>query len=311
MAFATGSTAKIAFIPEVTAGTTPATPAFEYLRVTGGGMRSAKATEVSEELRSDRNVVDEMLVGLDAAGTYPFELIYGALDDFIEGALFSSWSSNVIVNGTTRKTFTIEETLELGATDSYSRFLASQVNTLSLDISARRKITGSLGMMAQKEVPATTPISGATYTAVNDYTPLTASASVGNLTLTGGSITAPKVRRVTVDINNNLRGRPLVGDVYSAVEMAEGSFDVTGVIEAYFDQHELYKAVLDHAALGLTMTIGQVTGQKYTFNLPACRIMDGSRVIGGRNDDIIASLPYRAIYNSGILGTMQITRAVT
>jgi len=46
MAIANGSGSRIAFVAETAYGTTPATPVFKVLRVTGGGMRTDKTTVV-------------------------------------------------------------------------------------------------------------------------------------------------------------------------------------------------------------------------------------------------------------------------
>ncbi len=61
---------------EVTAGTTPATPAFDTLPTTGGAPQSNLTTAVSEVIRSDRMIDDLVLVDSEVSGSVNYELSY-------------------------------------------------------------------------------------------------------------------------------------------------------------------------------------------------------------------------------------------
>ncbi|GAB4071764.1 phage tail protein [Ancylobacter sonchi] len=307
MPLASGSGTRIAYVAETVFGTTPANPAFQVLRLTGAGLRSNKSTGTSEEIRRDRNVTDEFLLGVDVAGDNGFELSYGSFDDLIDGALFSAWDDDVIVNGLTPKSYTFEETLELGVTDSFSRFSGVMVNQLSLDIQARSKVTGSLSLMGQKEVLATAALAGATYAEANDNKIDTASASVAALNVTG--LAGVFVRRVQLQIANNLRTRPVVGSLYSE-EFGVGVCDVTCTIEAYFSSNALYQKVLDHGGGALSFNIGTVAGQKYTVLLPKLIFQNGERTQRQNSSDVMLNIPARAVFDDSIGGSIQITRAV-
>lgn len=303
-----GAGARYAYIAEVTPGTTPTTPTFKVMRTTGGGLRNNKSTSVSDQVRADRNVPDEILVGVDAGGSYPFELTYGSFDDIMAAALFGSWSTDVLKNGISRQFFTFEETIELGATDSFSRFTMSMIDMLSLDIQARQKITGSFNVFAQKETLGTAILSGATYTAANTKQVMSAGASVGALAVASLN-PVPKLRRIQLQVGNNLRRRPVIGSLYSE-EYGEGRCDVTGTLEAYFESNDLYQAVLDHGGGALSVTLGQDDDEHYTIDLPNIVFLDGARQLGGNNDDVIVSVPFRAKYSASDAASIKITRAV-
>ena len=81
----------IRIVEESTFGTTPATPAFQELRVTSGNPSFTPTTVTSNEMRSDRQVTDLILVGAEAGGPLGFEVSHQALDIPIEGAMFSDW----------------------------------------------------------------------------------------------------------------------------------------------------------------------------------------------------------------------------
>lgn len=84
--------AKLSYVAEVTPGTTPTSPAFKELRITSSGMRFNPERKTSNELRSDRQVVDQILTGLAAEGPLGGELSFSAYDDLIEAALQGTWS---------------------------------------------------------------------------------------------------------------------------------------------------------------------------------------------------------------------------
>lgn len=84
---------SIGIIKEVTKGTTPATPEWEALRITGTpSLAFVPVTVTSDEIRSDRNITDLILVGAEAGGDIGHELSHGALDTVIEGAMASAWT---------------------------------------------------------------------------------------------------------------------------------------------------------------------------------------------------------------------------
>ncbi|MDR7036111.1 hypothetical protein J2X36_000847 [Methylobacterium sp. BE186] len=310
MAIASGSGRRIAYVAETVFGTTPDTPSFKTFRSTGGGPRTNKTTGTSDEIQPDRNVRDEFQLGQDVAGDYNFELAYGNLDDLLEGALFSAWATNVLKNGSNLKSFTLEETLDLQGASSYSRFLGAVVNTLSLSIGARAKVTGAVGIMAQKETLDTAIVSGATYAAPGTDPISTASANVANLTLSGVTPN-PKVRSLTLEVNNNLRTRPLVGNLYTE-SFGYGMCDVTGTLECYFESNTLYAAALAHSGGGaLSFTVGNAANKKYTVLVPKLILGNAERRPGGNTDDVMVSIPFRGVYDSTAACSLQITRAVS
>jgi hypothetical protein len=308
MAFASGSGVRVAAVAETAFGTTPATPAFKTVRTTSGGLRTTKSTGTSNERQADRNVRDEFQLGQDVTGSYDFELTYGSFDQFLEGVMCSTWSSNVLKNGLAQKFFTFEETYELGTTDTFRRFSGCRINTMSLSIAARAAITGSFGIMGRMEALAEAIVTGATY-ADPETTPVTtASASVSALVVAGVS-PAPRVRSLSLEINNGLRTRPEVGSLYSA-EFGEGRFEVTGSIEAYFQNKALYQGVLDHGEGSITFDVGNETGEKYSITLPRIKFGDGNITAGGNDDDVMAAIPFRALLDETEDCTLMVERAV-
>lgn len=308
MAFANGSERRTAYVAETEFGITPATPDFKLLRITGGSLRTSKGTVTSDEIQADRNVRDELMVSQDVTGSYDFELTGDTFDDFIAAALRGGWDGNVLKNGVLRPSFTVEETINFGGMNSFSRFRGVAVNTMSLNLPSRQKVTGSFGLMGAQETLASAIVTGATYAAANTNQPATASANVGTLSV-GGTTTPFRVKSLSLEVNNELRVRDAVGTMFSA-EFGAGRANVTGTIECYFEGNDQYQAVLDHGSGAISFTVGVEANKKYTILIPKARFLDGARNPGGNTDDAMISLPFRGIYDAATQASIQVTRAV-
>lgn len=82
----------IGIVQESTFGVTPSNPAFQSLRITGTpNLAYEPQTMVSNEIISDRQVADLVLVGAQAGGDIGMEMSFGALDIMLEAALDYNW----------------------------------------------------------------------------------------------------------------------------------------------------------------------------------------------------------------------------
>lgn len=83
---------KLSKVREVTFGITPTSPVFKTQRQTSSSLALNPQTVVSNEIRSDRQVTDLVLVGLQAGGDVGHEISFKAVDDDLEEALQGTWS---------------------------------------------------------------------------------------------------------------------------------------------------------------------------------------------------------------------------
>ena len=92
MAYAAGSNRYLAFIKEVTPGTTPATPVLAKIRNTGGnGIGNERSVLTSGEIRSDRGISDIRLGQNQPAVSIPIEFSYESFESLLSGALGKRW----------------------------------------------------------------------------------------------------------------------------------------------------------------------------------------------------------------------------
>jgi len=94
------SKSQVRYLKEVTWGVTPAS-AMKNMRFTGESLKFRIDTTKSNEIRSDRQITDNVAVGAGAEGGINFELSFGAIDDLLEGVLQKAWSTAVNMSGIT------------------------------------------------------------------------------------------------------------------------------------------------------------------------------------------------------------------
>lgn len=84
---------SLGVVLEVTPGTTPPTPEWEALRITGAPSLGFIPTTVqTDEIRADRNITDLILTDAEAGGEISMELSHGAQDTFLEAVMFNTWT---------------------------------------------------------------------------------------------------------------------------------------------------------------------------------------------------------------------------
>ena len=102
MTIGTSNQTTLSFIKEVTAGTTPATPAMQLLRYNSEGLRAENSTVQSDEIRNDRGVQDLALVDQSNSGDITTEFSGLTYDEILRGGLLSDndWSTDTITAAT-------------------------------------------------------------------------------------------------------------------------------------------------------------------------------------------------------------------
>ena len=130
----------------------------------------------------------------------------------------------------------------------------------------------------------------------------TGAGSVADLACTGFSFT----------VDNGIRKQYELG-TFGPSALKLGDFTVTGTLQAYFTSNTLFDKFLNQTATGLSIAISDeaaTKGNAFIFDFPSVKFTDGSRVAGGRNQDIIADLTWQAIYD-GSSHTMKIARTAS
>ncbi len=298
-----------AVVAEVTMGTTPATPAFKLLRdmrISGSSNRGATR---SPERRADRAAANfyKNLTSHSRSIEIPFSRDAGT-DVLLESLLCSAWSTDVLKNGSTKKTFTLEEKYEGGATDPYRRLTGCMVDSLSLSLRNGEPGSLSFGLRALAEATATTAIASSTYAAPSPgYAPVTpADISVTDLF----GLTTPKVQTLSLNISNNMSELHKWGSV-DPYDIGLGLLSITGSVSIYFSAPTDYSTFLTPTGgLTLDLTIGSEANYKDKITLSNCVVSNPSVDDPGATGTHMVTLNFEALYDSGDAAAIVWTRNV-
>ena len=87
-------------VREATFGVIPTSPLFQDMRVTSSSLTAGPMSVVSDEIRSDRQIADLILVGQKAGGDVGGELSFNAFDPDLEEVLQGAWTNapNIVNN---------------------------------------------------------------------------------------------------------------------------------------------------------------------------------------------------------------------
>lgn len=300
------SQTRLSYIAETTYGVTPSMPTWTNVRFTSEGLNANIQNTQSSEIRNDRNIPDLVQVGADSGGNVDFEMSYGGfMDDWLEGLMMTTWDTNVLKNGSTLASFTLEKTFEQGGTDQYHRFPGSVIDTMNLSLAPGSIATGSFGFVGKAATSAQAEIASSTYTAVNGNPVMNAASDFANLAISGA--TGPELTSLDISVSNNLRTQPVIGELDSR-GVGLGQFSVSGNATAYFENAELFEFFLAGTAADLSFDIGGSSSKKYTFDIPNLKFQTANVNAGGNNQDVLVNLTFQGLYDSVESAALKITR---
>jgi hypothetical protein len=306
------SRVQVRYVEETTFGTTPAA-ALKNLRATGFRLKRNTQGAVSEEIRSDRQIPDWIRTGIDVGGEIPFELVYGNLDDFLEGVFAADWLTNtglagvqsgtdLLRNGSTAKSYTIEA--EFGGITQFHVFKGCRADTFSLAVTPGEIITGSVGFQGKLDDVATATAGTGAATAAPTNDPMNAVDHVSAITEGGAAI---ELMGLNISIANNLRMRRVIGSL-SPDDIAYGRFVVTGDIRLYFADAALLDKYMDQTRSSLSFTTTDVQGNAYTFQIDELKYTDADKPVDGNDQDVVVTLPFQGLYDATTTYTARMTR---
>lgn len=200
---------------------------------------------------------------------------------------------DVIRNGTTLVSTTVERGFLGQTTPTYIRHTGMCVDQMSVEMVTEAGITGQFTFMGMAGSQSTSLLSSATYAAAPTGTVMTSNVSVGEVRIGGAASAAPnQLRRITLDLANNLRRQTAVGTV-GAVGIGIGSCDVTGMIETYFGSNALLATAMADTVSSLFSRAGS-GGQWLVQSLPRIKFTSANANASGVDQDVFLSMNYEA-----------------
>lgn len=297
---------SLKYVAESTYNTTPVdSPDWKNIGFIGEQFSGTPRTTASQQIRDDRNLSDLAVVGLDVPGGFTFELDMLNYDDFLEAALCGTWAANVLEIGTVDRAFSIEK--YFADVDEYIAFTGMRVGSLSLDFTFGQLVSGAIEMAgAGVSTPNASLVGAGSLAGVQMADKVNASGDVSTLKVDG--VTASDCyRKIALNVNNNLRAKECIGSAAPS-DQRKGRAEISGTIEAYFEDTALYEKVLNNTDASFEWTVGDGTNSQ-TFLLPRVKLSGPAPQAGSENSDVIQTLEFRALFDATAGTSLRVTKA--
>jgi len=190
-----------------------------------------------------------------------------------------------IVNGTTLRSFTLQRDYN-DLSSEFARYVGCMIDQFSLNVETDSIITGSMNIMGKNEESASSTLGSVTAAPSNQVM-----NAIDHVPTIEEATSAIEIINFGFQFNNNLRTRPVVGQLGSN-ELGKGGISVTGTLRAYFQDSALFDKYLNFNETSLALVTEDASGNAYVWDIPAIKFTDGSRVAGGRNQDVVADLSF-------------------
>lgn len=199
-----------------------------------------------------------------------------------------------IRNGVTEQSFVVVQEHEDISQVMY--FTGMEVSQLSLNVASQAIVNGTfsfVGKQGYASAIASTPVSTVAASATTNI-PLNATSNVGTLREAGATLATP-LRAINFTINNNLAPRNAVANK-PAIGIRSGTVDISGTIEAYFEDLALLKKFINHTGTSLTFRFTNPTTSKcMIWTFPRIFFGAGSPTAPGVNQDVMLNLDFTAV----------------
>jgi len=304
---------RSSFVAEVTAGTTPTSPAFTTTHKPFIMGDDTKRLHQASQTASGALLGDRFFEGEIKGGVKDVPMVYGLYDPWFESLFQGAWSSNVLLSGRTPKSFTLENTIAQGqgGTLTSKRYKGVQAVGGSLATTAGGAVNLSLDVMGTVALAsAVGTLSGATYTAPSKDNPFGASGEIGVISIAG--FTLDEMVSFSVDFNPVGRDpQKKLGSV-SLAGITLGALQPTIKMRFFMDANlaALYDAARlnTQTAAKITLNIGSDANEKYKFEFLSCYIDMAVPDYSGATSylDVTATAAYSAADGA----VVKLTRAI-
>jgi len=302
MAIANGAQHELHYVSESVYGTTPSTPTWTPIPHTGTTLNMSKDAVESEKLRGDRQVEDFRHGNKTIGGDISCELEYAAFDDLLEAVMCGTWDTDVLKSGTTRRSFTIERKFNDLDTPEYHRHTGCEFNSMAVSVAPNQMATATFSIVGKDLSVNTTEVSGSTYSADSGNTPF--DSFTGSISEGGSAIAT--VTAIEFTIENGIEPLFSVGSD-TTNRPSIGKSRVTGSLTTYFDSKALYEKFLNETESEIVLTLTDVDGNDYQFDIPRVKYNSGQPDVSGEGAVTIA-MDFVALYNDADESQLLITR---
>lgn len=206
---------------------------------------------------------------LTFAGATTFVTETGSGDETVVSAV------DVLVAGTTKRSFTFEGYQSDLTGDKYVNYPGAAISGVNLSFQRRAVVTGSIGVQAANgNVASASLLGGGSLAAATTTDVMKTGSSVSGVTVDGAAKSGFRVQGIDLSLARE-QERVEVVDSLSLQDLLARDLVPEISITAYFDDFDFYTKTLNSTsfAFGWKITTGADT---YGFYLPKCKVQSGA-----------------------------------
>lgn len=203
--------------------------------------------------------------------------------------------------GTLKKSFLIEKSF--GDIGKFISYRGMRVSGWSMDCQSEQIVTGSFSFMGAGAYTASSTISGSVV-AQGALSVHGATANVGRIEEAGAAL-ATKIKAVRFNLNPNVRQLTAIGNKFP-IGINMGSFEITGSIDAYFEDLTLYDKLISHEDSSIVFELDSLEDDRTIITLNAMKFTDAAPAGTGLNQDAMVTLNFTAKKDSTFSSMMQV-----
>ena len=304
MAFAQGSRTRLAFVPETTFGTTPATPTLVTLPIKTHSLDLTKERLQGEDILGDRMPRVDRHGNRQAGGSIEVDLRAGTYDAFLESAMFAAFDTDVLKVGVAPRFLTLEDAaLDIA---QFRIFRGMGVSSASFSIAPNQMVQTTFEMMGKSLTQATATIA-TTVTAYTESSPFDSyNGSVYDGGTAGGDVIAT-VSSMSFSIQNALAPTFVVGSAETP-QLEFGRAVVEGEMVVYYEDAVLINKFLNETESSIRLVVDNPTGgSSYTFDFPRVKYNGSAAPLANPQSRMI-TLPFVALFDTDTASNLVITR---
>lgn len=143
---------------------------------------------------------------------------------------------------------------------------------------------------------------GALYTASSANPIMNGTSNIGRLDAATAAF-EEKLRMVSIEVNNNLRGKDALGEAGN-FEIGLGTFSANGRVSAYFRDNTLYARLINHDDTAIGFYVTDADGDSIGIVFPRVKFGTGNPNATAINTDIMLDIDYTAIRDEATDATM-------
>lgn len=278
-------------------GSIPGNPVFKPIRFVSEGLSPNINQIESAEMNQARQRPPSRGGTYSTQGEIAAEVSFGSFDDLIEAAMQGTWTADVLIIGSTERSFAIlERHTDIGVDYIYR---GSRVATMNISAPLGDKAGITFGILGTKAEAYTVP-GGATFSP-----PTTSDMMVttnGSFAEDGTPIAYATEWSVTLDNGMEAAFSLFQREAYC---ISNGIASVAGTMSAYLKDGSLWGKVLNEAETDHVVVLEE-GADSYTIQLPKVRYTQGQKQVSGPG----AVIPQYTL-SAGYDGTtsMRITRS--